>query len=112
RLTHFSETNLHGLIDRLAAELREAQPRQYQKWGFDPRGGSYQTELKWMKRWLSARVDFIDRQLPGPPRMARGVNPEGHGFRFVLSVPDRSTNAAVYYTLDGSDPRLPQGNIS
>ena len=42
RKTHFALTNLNGLIDRLAWELRDAQPRQYEKWGFQPRGGSYQ----------------------------------------------------------------------
>ena len=67
-----------------------------------------------MKQWLSARVDFIDHQLVPPPAMGReNVNEGGQpGYRFLLTVPNRSTNRVIYYTVDGSDPRLPQGGIS
>ena len=109
RATHFALTNLHGLIDRLAHEVREAQPREYQRWGFQPRGGSYQSELDWMKDWLSNRVDFIDGQLVSPPRLDRAGGRVAPGF--LLTVTAR-TNAAVYYTLDGSDPRRPQGAVA
>jgi hypothetical protein len=109
RGTHFSLTNLNGLIDRLASEVREAQPRQYQKWGFQPRGGSYQSELDLMKSWLSNRIDFIDGQLTPRPRLHRAGGP---GARITLVAPDHSTNTTLYYTLDGSDPRLPQGAVS
>ena len=112
RGSHFSLTNLNGLIDRLAGEVREAQPRQYSKWGFQPRGGSYESELDLMKNWLSNRVDFIDGQLVPPPRLGHEGGRVAPGFSLTLTVPKRSTNAAIYYTLDGSDPRLPQGAIS
>jgi len=112
RLNHFSETNLHGLIDRLAHELRDAQPRQYQKWGFEPRGGSYQSEINLMKRWLSARVKFIDLQLVAPPSLAREGRAGERGDRLIITVADRSTNTTIYYTLDGSDPRMAQGAVS
>jgi len=109
RGTHFALTNLHGLIDRLADEVREAQPRQYQRWGFSPRGGSYQSELDLMKNWLSNRVDFIDSQLVPRPRLLREG---GASLRLALSTPHHSTNTILYYTLDGSDPRLAQGAVS
>jgi hypothetical protein len=112
RSTHFALTNLNGLIDRLAGEVREAQPRQYEKWGFSPRGGSYQSELDLMKSWLASRVDFIDGQLTPPPRLGHKGGRVPPGFLLTLAAPDSSTNTTLYYTLDGSDPRLSQGATS
>jgi hypothetical protein len=103
RRTHFSLTNLHRLIDRLADEVREVQPREYQRWGLQARGGSYQSEVNHMKNWLSNRVDFIDRQFTPAPVLNRA------GGLVTLSAP---TNSTIYYTLDGTDPRLSQGGIS
>jgi hypothetical protein len=110
RETHFSRTNLNSLIDRLSEEVREAQPREYKRWNLQPRGGSYQGEIDLMKDWLSNRLDFIDQQLVQPPQLNRhgGLIPPG----FPISLTAKSTNVIVYYTLDGSDPRLLQGGIS
>jgi hypothetical protein len=103
RGTHFSMTNMNRLIDQLCNEVKDAQPREYAKWGLEPRGGTYATEIIHMKDWLSNRVDFIDEQLTAPPRFSKQGN--------VLTLSTQRT-AKVYYTLDGSDPRLPQGAIS
>jgi hypothetical protein len=109
RETHFATANLNGLIDRLAAEVREAQPRQYRTWGFQPRGGSYQSELDLMKDWLASRVGFIDSQFVPVPRLHRDGETNR---RLVFETGKHSTNTILYYTLDGSDPRLPQGAVS
>lgn len=109
RGTQFSLMNLYALIDTLQNEVREAQPREYKKWGFQPRGGSYQSEIDLMKGWLSNRVDFIDGQLVERPRLGREGGRIAPAFLLDITVP---TNAAVYYTLNGSDPRLSQGGIS
>jgi hypothetical protein len=109
RRTHFSETNLFTLIDRLADEVREAQPREAARWGLEPRGGSYQSEIDWMKRWLSERINFIDHQLVQPPALSHGGGNVKVGFELTLTAADR---ANVYYTLDGADPRQTQGAIS
>ncbi len=109
RQAQFSNQHLNNLIDQLAGELREAQPREAARWAVEPRGGTYQTEVDYMKEWLSNRVDFIDGQLvsrPGLPKLADSVTP---GTALTFAVP---ANAALYYTLDGSDPRGPQGIIS
>ncbi len=109
RRTTFSESNLFALIDRLADEVREAQPREVRRWGLEPRGGTYQSEVDLMKHWLSERLDFIDQQLVPPPRLSHRGGRVASGFQLTLTGP---TNATIYYTLDGSDPRLAQGGIS
>jgi hypothetical protein len=109
RRTHFSETNLYGLIDRLGDEVREAQPREVKRWGLEPRGGSYHSELKMMKAWLSDRMEFIDQQLVQPPQFSRDGGQVAAGYKLSLTGP---SDATLFYTLDGSDPRSPQGGIS
>ena len=109
RETHFALTNLHGLVDRLANEVRQAQPREYAKWRVAPRGGSYQSEVNLMKNWLSNRVDFIDRQLTQPPWLGSHGGRVEPGHILTISGP---TGATIYYTLDGTDPRAPQGGVS
>jgi hypothetical protein len=106
---HFSETNLFALIDRLSDQVREAQPREVSRWGLEPRGGTYQTEVDWMKKWLWERMDFIDQQLVQPPRISNPGGRVAPGFKLALTAVGSAT---IYYTLDGSDPRLPQGGVS
>ena len=109
RTTHFSLANLHGLIDRLTSEVRQAQPREFQKWHVALRGGSYQTEINAMKNWLSNRIDFIDKQLAQPPHFSALGGTVPAGFSLTLTA---ATNAAIYYTLSGVDPRASQGGFS
>jgi hypothetical protein len=109
RRTTISESNLLSLVDRLTSEVREAQPREVKRWGLEPRGGTYQSEVDWMKSWLTQRLDFIDEQLVQPPRLSHPSGKVAPGFQLTLAASD---NAAIYYTLDGFDPRSAQGAIS
>lgn len=109
RRAQFSQSHLFGLIDQLTGQLREAQPREASRWGLAPRGGTYQSEIDWMKSWLTDRLDFIDQQLVQPPHLSQAGGRVASGSRLVLTGPD---NATIYYTLDGSDPRLSQGAVS
>lgn len=110
RQTHFSLASLSDLVDRLTDEVREAQPRQETRWGLHPRGGSYDGEIGLMKAWLSNRLDFVDRQLTAPPQFSPIGGWVAPGTRLTLT--SRSPKAAIYYTLDGTDPRLPQGGVA
>jgi hypothetical protein len=75
----------------------------------DPRGGTYQSEVDWMKNWLSQRTQFIDGQLTTPPQLSQPSGAVKPGSLLTLTGP---SGATLYYTLDGSDPRLAQGGIS
>jgi hypothetical protein len=108
RGSHFANTNLNALIDRLAGEVRQAQPREYQKWRVTLRGGSYQSEINRMKNWLSNRMDFIDKQLTPRPQLSAPGGPVPPDFVLTITGPPGAT---VYYTWDGSDPRASQGGV-
>jgi hypothetical protein len=110
RGTTFSENHLFNLIDQLTSELRAAQPREAKRWDLEPRGDSYQSEIDWMKAWLAQRMAFIDRQLVQPPLFSNGAGDKPGALKITLTAPD--TAATIYYTLDGSDPRESQGEIS
>jgi len=62
-----------------------------------------------MKQWLSNRIDFIDGQLVASPKLALPGTLTGSKAMLTLAAP---TNVTVYYTLDGTDPRRPQGEIA
>ncbi len=111
RTSHLSTTNLWRLIDDLARQVRSAQPREQNRWGVVPRGGSYQAEVNLMKAWISNRTDFMDRQFVSPPRLTSPSGRVPKGFGAEILAPSGLT-VSVYYTLDGSDPRLPGGRTN
>jgi hypothetical protein len=103
-------------IDGSASLLNEAQARNYVRWPILGTyvwpnwfiGATYASEIDWMKQWLSDRLLWMDGQFPAPPvfNHAPGQVPTG----FALTVTPASGTA--YYTLDGSDPRLPGGAVA
>jgi hypothetical protein len=110
RPTTFSNDHLGLVVDSMCDELREAQPRETKKWRLALRGGNgYQGEVDWIKNWLSNRVDFIDKQLtqPAVPSIRPGLITSG-----TIVELQAQPASTIYYTLDGTDPRLPQGELS
>jgi hypothetical protein len=105
----FSLGSLQSQVSDLTGQLIEAQRREVARWpGFtSPRGGSYAWEINAMKTWLSNRVDFIDTNFVTAPTLSPISQPDG--VAVTLSAQAGST---IYYTLDGSDPRLPGGAVS
>ena len=104
RTNQFGLSHLYELVDTLTTEVRNEQPRELKKWHIAPRGG-FNGEIRDLKLWLSNRLDFIDTQFVRPPVLVRGGANEEVDFA-------ARTNAVIYYTLDGSDPRLLGGGVS
>ncbi|MAT46801.1 MAG: hypothetical protein CMO35_05140 [Verrucomicrobiaceae bacterium] len=71
---------------------------------------SYRDEIDWMKGWLTARLDWIDTQRDNPPVFSRDGGIISGVASLLISNPN-TRRGQIYYTTDGSDPRLP-GNQS
>ncbi len=129
----YSLTNLNARIDYLGNLVREATAREYNRWrgsgGSDttprsgtqcadtlcytfPSPGTWQGEINFTKYWFSNRVDFMDSEFLNPPVFSRAAGPISSGFVLTITAPTREPNSTIYYTLDGTDPRLPGGGIS
>lgn len=108
RRTVFSPENLTAEIDGLAAEIREAQGRNFIRWPEKPpRFGGWRGEIEHLKQWLLKRLDWMDAQVTRPPRADVPGGRVEIGTRVTLSVPQPAPEGVkIYYTIDGSDPRL------
>ncbi|MED5587167.1 MAG: CotH kinase family protein [Verrucomicrobiota bacterium] len=100
----FATANVHAIIDGMAAELNEAQVRNFQRWSDQPRFGSYQGEVNHLKDWLATRLNWMDGQFAPRPSSNRpeGIYPPGTRVSLSASL---GANQKIYYTLDGRDPR-------
>ena len=107
RKDQLSTASVNALIDEFVAQVRNAQPREYAKWRAPLRGGTYATEIAHLKNYILQRSQWIDSQLVRPPVLSHESGPVTAGTTITL----QATNT-VYYTLNGTDPRLPQGGIS
>ena len=68
-------------------------------------GDTYEEEIQYMKDWITGRVAWIDEQyLPVPTFSEEGgfVEPD---FALSMEALRNGSSYAVYYTLDGSDPK-------
>jgi hypothetical protein len=72
RQTIFSQSNIFSLIDSYAAELNDAQARNFQKWNIlgryvwpnpAPLAQSYNEEIENMKEWITDRLQWMDQEL-------------------------------------------------
>jgi hypothetical protein len=133
RKTVYAITNLNVKIDGYANQVRQATTREYARWrgsggsdtsprsgfrsgdGFSytfPSPGTWQGEVNFAKYWFSNRVDFMDSQFLNPPLFSSGGGRVNPGAGLAITASTRETNTTIYYTLDGTDPRLPGGGIS
>ena len=98
----------------------EAAARHFAKWpqlgqftvisapGYETRT-TYQSEVDYLKTWLSARSKWMDSRFPAMPKFSPA--PGGVSTGTPVSITG-DAGETVYYTTDGSDPRLPGGGIS
>lgn len=118
--------NVIRQINRLANEVREAQPRNQARWGFAaPRTGSqttdnftynfgtngYQNEVNFKIAWYSNRLDFMDTNFLSPPTVTIGPGQVTPGTTVYLKPAPKPATFLIY-TVDGTDPRLSGGGIS
>lgn len=103
-------------VDDAALLLEEAAERNFDRWNILGSyvwpnwfvAGTWEEELEWMKDWLVSRLEWIDSTFIPPPRFDQetGLVDIGTEVRIL------ATRGTVWYTTDGSDPRLPGGGIS
>ena len=101
----FSDTQINGLIDAMADEIAEAQVRNEARWpGAKPRYGGFDQEIVQLKAWLARRTAWVDAQFVAPPVFdpVQGYVEADQAF----SMSESSGVGLMYYTLDGSDPRV------
>ena len=71
RKTVFDPKKIAQLVDGYAAELEQAQKRNFERWPILGQhvssnayvGDSYREEVQWLKKWIEERVAWIDKQV-------------------------------------------------
>ncbi|MGE5612204.1 MAG: CotH kinase family protein, partial [Bacillota bacterium] len=71
-------------------------------------GRGWMDDVNWMKNFLKTRLAWIDSQYLAAPVLNQDAGTISSPFKLTLS----SSGKPIYYTLDGSDPRLPGGAIN
>jgi len=116
RTNIFAASNILARVDDWAGLLNVAQERNFRRWPILGRsvnpnyfvGQTYDEEVRWMKEWIRARIAWIDRQFVAAPSFSLKEVAKDSGKALAL----RSRTGKIYYTLDGTDPRLPGGGVS
>ena len=114
RTNVFSTKVILARVDELTGLLQEGQKRNYEKWPIIGRpinpnyfvGSSYDDEVAWMKKFIEARLDWMEKQFLPVPELA--VKSAGAGRSAELSAPA----GEILFTLDGTDPRASGGEVS
>jgi hypothetical protein len=110
-------------IDRYSQEIRRPAVRNFNKWTgllgnyTWPNADGYQSrtthtaEVLWMKNWLTSRLTWIDSQHSKPPVFDQAGGPINAGTMLAITNPNPG-GGQIYYTTDGSDPRMLGGAIA
>ena len=100
-----STGNIHAVIDSMAAEIEEAQVRNFERWAALGRATRWQEEIDHLKAWLADRAAWMDRELTVPPTFDRPGGLVSESFELSIT----SLIGEAYYTLNGPDPMLGSG---
>ncbi|MCA9152497.1 MAG: CotH kinase family protein, partial [Planctomycetales bacterium] len=115
--------NVLATFDRITTPLAEAAARNFERWpAVAPRAnggyfgvldGTWQGEVEHMRRAVIARHQWINSLFLPLPQFEFGPA-AGNARQFVVSLSGNMAGdgLTIYYTTDGSDPRLPGGSIS
>ena len=112
----FSNERLLADFDGAIAQLQEAAPRNFQRWPIIgvyvwPNwyiGTTWQNDVAWTRQWLVDRLAWFDGQFVAPPVFSHAAGPVPLGYNLEIGAP----RGTIYYTLDGSDPRLRGGAVA
>ncbi|MFT7512887.1 MAG: hypothetical protein ACI9QL_002095 [Candidatus Omnitrophota bacterium] len=114
RRTELSLSSMFARIDAYQAEIAEAYLREDARWGstggYGSRFTDLQGEVDHLKAWLTTRMTWMDGAFDAPPVFNQYGGDVLPGFQVTLSLP--GATGTMYYTTDGSDPRLRGGGIS
>lgn len=112
----FRTRNLTATLDRMADEIAEAQARNFERWpdlvNNSPRlrERGWKGEVAHLREWLVLRAQWIDTQFLAVPEFSHPSQLVEPGFTFTISHPiDEPERGQIVYTLNGSDPRGPDG---
>jgi len=129
----FSTPHLMAEIERQKGELEggngapNALTRNFDEWDTlgeyvwpNPDGWgdrtTYQSEVEWMKDWLTDRLEWIETQSRGisgfarPPELSQYGGEVVDGFQLTMSESNGWGGGEIYFTVDGSDPRVAQNS--
>ena len=116
RTNVFSEAHLLARIDELAAFLKEPAARNFERWPvlgtiIGPEhfaGKTYEDDVHYMKSWITNRLAWMNAQFVAPPLPSHPGGIVTNCINLALSAP----TGQVYFTIDGSDPRVSGGTRS
>ncbi|MDA7882068.1 CotH kinase family protein, partial [Akkermansiaceae bacterium] len=131
RTSLFSDSALFASLDDFDAELeapdvggQSAVTRNFNRWpilgtyvwpnasGYGTRT-THQAEIDWMKNWIQQRLAWIETQSRGtngpalPPVFSSDGGNVAGGSILGMTHSNSWDGAGIYYTTDGSDPRIP-----
>jgi hypothetical protein len=116
RRTVFATSNILARIDELATDLAPAAVRNYQRWypandatdtNRSP-SNRFQNEVTRMKTWIEGRLAWIDSQEFPKPVVQLVTEPGPNEMRLAMAW----LNGRLFYTTNGSDPRVPGGGVA
>ena len=103
-------------IDETVALITEAMDRTIDKYGFKGDGGTYTGEVNLLKDWITNRLNWLDNDIANrfaekPPIFSPLGGYVNQGDPLYITKPP-GASGTIYYTLDGTDPRLEGGGVN
>ena len=105
RKDSWTNTNVQEIVDDYAAELNQAQVRNFRRFSNQPRFGGYSGEVNHLRNWLTTRLNWMDGQFVPEPvaNLGNGIFPAGTTLTLSGNL---SNGRTIWYTLNGRDPRF------